>query len=656
MILVTTASVLLSMSTAAAQSTGFTYQGRLADDGSPATGNFDFQFKLFDTQTIGTGTQQGGTLTLTGVVVSNGIFTVQLDFGACPTCFNGASRFLEIGVKPSGGGVFTTLAPRQPLTSTPYAIKSLNAATADGLSVACVNCITSGQIQSVDGSAVSGTIPVESVPAGSANYIQNTTTQQAASNFNINGSGVLGGTLSANSVDATTQFKLGGSRVLSVAGVYNLFAGVDAGSSNTAGNYNSFFGRGAGQSNTEGTGNSFFGTLAGNLNTTGISNSFVGQMAGLSNTTGSYNSFLGQSAGRNNTGGSGNAFVGLEAGFSNTTGGENAFFGTFAGWSNTTGNYNTMVGRGANVGAGGLNNATAVGSNALVGCSNCLVLGSINGVNDATSDVNVGIGTTAPAFRLHIHNSGSAGLRVQTDTAGGSVASFGGLGDFSIDAAGVPGGRVRVLENGNVGIGTTSPRYKLHVDGGGAEAAVVGESTNGSGVYGFSESGGTGVYGYSDYGYAGYFSGKAAVTHTLAVGTLVLGGATPLCRNASNQLATCSSSLRYKTDLRPFSDGLEIINRLRPIAFTWKQGGMRDLGLAAEEIEKVEPLLVTRNDKGEVEGVKYDRLSALFINAFKEQQAQLRKQRVEIEGLRQQLRRLSRQQELLKRSLRKSSR
>ena len=54
---------------------------------------------------------------------------------------------------------------------------------------------------------------------------------------------------------------------------------------------------------------------------------------------------------------------------------------------------------------------------------------------------------------------------------------------------------------------------------------------------------------------------------------------------------------------------------------------MRDIGLAAEEVNKVEPLLTFRNDKGEIEGVKYNKLSAVFINAIKEQQAQ-------IEGLR----------------------
>src|ERR1044072_10061819 len=192
---------------ALAQTTSFTYQGKLTNNtGTALSGQYDFQFKLFDTDGTGLpGTQQGTTQTATNLTVTAGLFTVQLDFGMCSTCFNGAARFLEIAVKPNGGGSFTTLVPRQPITSTPYAMMSKNpatAATADGLSVACVSCVTSSQIQSVSGSAVSGTIPVGSVPAGSASYIQNTTSPQATSNFNISGNGTLGGTLSANALTA----------------------------------------------------------------------------------------------------------------------------------------------------------------------------------------------------------------------------------------------------------------------------------------------------------------------------------------------------------------------------------------------------------------------------------------------------------------------
>jgi hypothetical protein len=110
--------------TSGAQTTEFTYQGQLMSSSALANGSFDFEFALFD----GGGTQIGPTATRTSVTVTNGIFTVNLDFGSS---FPGATRFLEIRVRQSGGGAFTTLSPRQPINSSPYSIKSLTAATAD---------------------------------------------------------------------------------------------------------------------------------------------------------------------------------------------------------------------------------------------------------------------------------------------------------------------------------------------------------------------------------------------------------------------------------------------------------------------------------------------------------------------------------------------
>jgi len=66
---------------------------------------------------------------------------------------------------------------------------------------------------------------------------------------------------------------------------------------------------------------------------------------------------------------------------------------------------------------------------------------------------------------LEVVDTTNTGLRVQTNIVGGTVASFGGFGDFQIDAPGVVGGRVIVKENGNVGIGTTSPSAQLEVSG-----------------------------------------------------------------------------------------------------------------------------------------------------------------------------------------------
>jgi hypothetical protein len=109
----------------------------------------------------------------------------------------------------------------------------LNATAADSLSAACIGCVQDLNINSVTGSKLTSTIPVSSVPSGSSNYIQNTMSQQASSNFNISGNGTAGGTLSANIVNATMQYDVNGSRLLGTAGLGNLFVGVAAGQANT---------------------------------------------------------------------------------------------------------------------------------------------------------------------------------------------------------------------------------------------------------------------------------------------------------------------------------------------------------------------------------------------------------------------------------------
>jgi len=109
--------VLASIRQTGAQGTGFVYEGRLNDGGSPADGSYDITFALFD-GVSGTG-QVGGTVTNLATPVGDGLFTVVLDFGAA---FSGADRWLEIGVQTNGGSGFTIIAPRQQLRPTPYAI------------------------------------------------------------------------------------------------------------------------------------------------------------------------------------------------------------------------------------------------------------------------------------------------------------------------------------------------------------------------------------------------------------------------------------------------------------------------------------------------------------------------------------------------------
>ena len=187
--------------TISAQTTEFTYQGKLLDGGLPANANYDMQFQLFDDSA--SGSQQGQTVTVSGVTVTGGVFTVHLDFG---TQFSGDARFLQIGVKPAGNpAAFVDLNPRQPLTSAPYSIRSLNASKAD-------LATNSTQL---------GGIP-------STGFVHNGTTPQTGTSFNIDGGGTLGGGLSAGTVNSASQYYISGNIVLSVAG-QNTFVGLRAG-------------------------------------------------------------------------------------------------------------------------------------------------------------------------------------------------------------------------------------------------------------------------------------------------------------------------------------------------------------------------------------------------------------------------------------------
>jgi hypothetical protein len=206
-------------------------------------------------------------------------------------------------------------------------------------------------------------------------------------------------------------------------------------------------------------------------------------------------------------------------------------------------------------------------------------LGSINGINGATADTRVGIGTTAPATRLHVSGTGIIRARVDSDSNAGLALTLGNQPKWSL--ATVTGGNLLVF---NDALGQTA----LSIDD---------------------------------------------ATNAITINALGSAGSTQLCRNASNQIATCSSSLRYKLNVQPFAGALEIVNQLRPVTFSWKAGGARDLGLVAEEVFRINPLLVIFNTKGEVEGVKYDRLNVVLINAVKQQQRQIEQQQDQINDL-----------------------
>lgn len=195
---------------AQAQTSAFTYQGKLTDMSAAANGQYDFTFKLFDAASDGTqiGTNaacngvptSGADAVCDNVQVTGGIFTVKLNFSA-PAFSNGGARFLEISVRPGANtGAYILLTPRQQITSAPFSIKSLNATSADSLS--CSLCVTNAQIDSIDGGKVTGTV------ASAANA---TTATNVSGIVQIANGGT--GSLTQNFVDlSTNQTNIGGNK------------------------------------------------------------------------------------------------------------------------------------------------------------------------------------------------------------------------------------------------------------------------------------------------------------------------------------------------------------------------------------------------------------------------------------------------------------
>lgn len=179
---------------------------------------------------------------------------------------------------------------------------------------------------------------------------------------------------------------------------------------------------------------------------------------------------------------------------------------------------------------------------------------------------------------LAIQNSGAASTR--------SIFTFGG-----IDSGGTPYASLTIDTSGNVGIGTATPTQTLEV------------------------------------------SGKVKVD------SFASASATPICENAG-VLSSCSSSIRYKEDVKAAAFGLDEIEQMRPVTFKWKGRDESDLGLIAEEVAKIDPLFVTYKS-GQVEGVKYAQLTTVLINAVKQLKAKSDAQESEIASLRRDLATLS---------------
>jgi Chaperone of endosialidase len=323
-----------------------------------------------------------------------------------------------------------------------------------------------------------------------------------------------------------------------------------------------------------GGGNTATGFRAFASDTLGYQNTSSGYYALNANTQGNQNVADGAQALALNTLGSNNTAIGHSALYGGT-GNYNTAIGHSALYSNGTGNYNTAIGyQAGTVSLGGLTNATAIGALATVTASNSVVLGSIKGVQAAAADTNVGIGTTAPAARLHIGPANSTGLRIEGPNSAGTgtfAASLGGFGDFNIDAVGIVAGRFSVKENGHVNIGLVTVPRILSV---------------------------------------GQFLG-----HPIADGW------------------DTYSSRRWKTNIQTLNGALGKVEQLRGVSYDLKDSGKHQIGVIAEEVGAVVPEVVTWEKNGkDAQSVDYSRLTALLIEATKEQQTLICQQQQRIQA------------------------
>ncbi len=410
-------------------------------------------------------------------------------------------------------------------------------------------------------------------------------------------------------------------------GVNNTVVGYSVMVGNTTGSDNTVMGYAGMNYASNGSGNSAFGSTALYNNSTGSSNSALGSYSLNSNngknestaigfnsmrfadntatTSVSYNTALGAYALRgsttaaNNTGventaighstlqlntsGSSNNALGSQALRSNTTGTMNNGFGGFALAGNTTGSYNLGMGYGAlSANTAGFYNSS-VGDHALTanttGTGNSAI-GSQALTTNATGYYNSALGYFALKLTTGSNNIGvgyNAGSAITTGSNNVYIGSFTGAGSETLsnhiifsDGSGVE--RIRVTNTGNMGIGTTTPSYKLDVQGG---------DINASG------------------------SVRAA---TVAL----------------------SSDRRWKRNISPLKNSIKKITQINGVSYDWAIDDYpekhftdrKQIGVIAQDVQAVFPELVLEDKQGFL-SVNYPALIAPLIEAIKEQELQI---------------------------------
>ena len=183
-----------------------------------------------------------------------------------------------------------------------------------------------------------------------------------------------------------------------------------------------------------------------------------------------------------------------------------------------------------------------------------------------------------------------------------------------------------MLNNTEGGNNTACGRVALKTNTTGSTNTATGNgalffNTTGSGNIALGESAGAGVskadnviaIGADGENVSGtcYIGNIFGVTSANGIGVLV---------NANGKLGTTTSSRRFKEEIKPMDQVSEALFALKPVSFHYKKdidpAGTSQLGLVAEDVEKVNPDLVVRDKEGNPYGVRYDQVNAMLLNEF----------------------------------------
>jgi endosialidase-like protein len=327
------------------------------------------------------------------------------------------------------------------------------------------------------------------------------------------------------------------------------------------------------------------------LTNTGVNNTAIGSQALHNNETGGANTATGAYALYSNLGfdgGYANTATGAYALYSNTGesqnhGSENTATGAWALYKNTDGQRNTSNGFTALYHNTTGNYNTADGLRALF--------------SNTTANYNTAIGS----FALESNTTG-----FQNTATGFSALGSNGTGNRNV-AEGYAALSMNRTGNFNTAVGFSA----LFQNGVGSNNVALGFSagsnlTNGSGNV---------CIGYNVVRVAG----ESNTTRIKNVFTSVASGR-PVYVNSDNKIGTLVSSRRFKEEIKPMDKASEAILALKPVTFRYKKeidpNSAIMFGLIAEDVEKVDPELVTRDDKREVETVRYEAVNAMLLNEF----------------------------------------